>query len=70
MNKNSFSTLSQKIDWLLKHPDLLLKKYPRKDLIVRAMKHDGLVSRKTYWPDVDVDEAIKHAKLRWWDTHR
>lgn len=64
-----FSTLEEKIRYLLRHLGLLTGKVDKKK-IVTAMKHDGLISKKTYWPDVDLDEAIRQAKLRWYASHQ
>jgi len=65
---NAFSTLEQKIQWLLKNHIFLVGTMDRKK-IVRAMKRDGLISKLTYWPDVDVKEAVHQAKIRWFAEH-
>lgn len=71
MNKRRFSTFEQRVEWLLKHHALLglEGKSTNKQKIVTAMKHDGLVSRKTYWPDVNLNDEIKQAKIRWFALH-
>ncbi len=67
---NRFSTLEQRIKWLLEHQIFLIGKLD-KHKIVTAMKQDGLVSKLTYWPDVRIEEAIHQAKLQFYDAeHR
>jgi hypothetical protein len=66
----AFSTFEQRVAWLLKHHIFLVGKNVHKQKLVCAMKADGLVSRKTYWPDVHLDDEIKQAKIRWWSSHR
>jgi len=62
---DSFSTLEERIQWLLKHRHFLTGR-ANKHKIVLAMKYDGLVSKLTYWPDVKLDDAIEQARLRWY----
>jgi hypothetical protein len=74
MTKRAFSTFGERVTWLLKHQQFLVGKLdkierPVKRLIVLAMKHDGLVSNKTYWPDVKLDDEIREAKIRWFASH-
>jgi hypothetical protein len=75
MTKKVFSTFEQRVSWLLAHPHFLVGKLgekaerPVKRDIVTAMKHDGLVSKKTYWPDVGLHEEIRQAKIRWFQSH-
>lgn len=73
MTNVCFSTLAERIEWLLKHPQFLeLTGGPKredKSQIVKAMQRDGLVSKKTYWPDVKLDDAIREAKIRWFAAH-
>ena len=66
---NSFSELETKIQWLLKHHIFLVGKDIPKRKIVLAMKRDGLVSRLTYWRDVDVTTAVRQARIRWYASH-
>lgn len=65
---DSFSTLEQKIEWLLKHSTFLKGKVDKKRLVL-AMKHDGLISKLTYWPDVSIEDAIREAKFKWYKEH-
>jgi hypothetical protein len=74
MTKRAFSTFGERVTWLLKHQQFLVGKLdkierPVKRLIVLAMKQDGLVSKKTYWPDVTLDNEIRQAKIRWFASH-
>jgi hypothetical protein len=70
MSKRQFSTLEEKIEWLLKHPTFLVGKAENnRQKIVTAMKHDGLISRLTYWPDVNLNDAVHQAKIRWFALH-
>jgi hypothetical protein len=58
-----FSTLEQRVEWLLAHQDFLAGKLDLKALVT-AMKRDKLFSRSTFWSDVNLEEAIRQAKLR------
>jgi hypothetical protein len=74
MTKRAFSTFEERVTWLLKNQQFLVGKLdkierPVKRLIVMAMKRDGLVSKKTYWPDVTLDDEIRQAKIRWFASH-
>lgn len=64
----AFSTFEERVSWLLKHQIFLVGK-ANKEKIVTAMKLDGLISRKTYWPDVGLDDEIRQARLRWYASH-
>lgn len=66
---DSFSTLEQKVDWLLKHRNFLVGNMDKKKVVL-AMKHDGLISKLTYWPDVSIEDAIKEAKFKWYALNR
>ena len=68
-DKRKFSSFEQRIVWLVAHKELLIQENPDKHKIILAMKHDGLVSPKTYWPDVKLDEEIHQAKIRWYASH-
>ena len=37
-----------------------------KRMLVLAMKKDGLISKSTFWSDINLEKAIKQAKLREW----
>jgi hypothetical protein len=63
-----FSTFEERVEWLLKH-HIFLTGRQDKQKIVTAMKYDGLVSKKTYWPDVKLDDEIHQAKIRWFMSH-
>ena len=67
---NAVSTLGQKIQWLLAHRNFLVGKTDYHKLGI-AMKHDGLLSKLTYWPDAKtgLQESVKQAKLRWHAEH-
>jgi hypothetical protein len=67
-SKNAFSTLEQRIQWLLNHCHFLVGNTDVRKVVL-AMKHDKLVSKLTYWPDVKLDDAIKQAKFRWYAEH-
>lgn len=69
-SKNAFSTVEQKIGWLLKHRHFLVGTVNLQKIVL-AMKHDGLVSKLTYWPDIrtGVEDAVKQAKFRWYAEH-
>jgi len=67
--KREVSTLEQKIQWLLEHRHFLIGKADERKIIL-AMKHDGLIAKSTYWPDVKVvDEALRQAKFKWYAEH-
>lgn len=69
MTKSAFSTLEQRVKWLLAHRWALIGKFNRRKVIT-AMKHDGLVSKLTYWPDVKgIEDAVAQAKRRWYAEH-
>jgi hypothetical protein len=68
VTSRTYSTLEQKIVWLLKHRKFLVGKVNKK-VIVTAMKYDKLVALSTYWPDVRIDEALRQAKARWFAEH-
>lgn len=69
-NRDKYSTLEERIKWLLTHRIFLVGKF-RLDKTVRAMKLDGLIAKSTYWPDckTGIEEAVKQAKLRWYAEH-
>lgn len=74
MTKRSFSTLAERIEWLVKHPQYLEAwddslRQKSSEAIVLAMQEDGLVSRNTFWPDVNLKEAVHQAKLRYYHEH-
>jgi hypothetical protein len=70
MTKRAFSTFEQRVGWLLAHHQFLVGKVAdNKQKIVTAMKLDGLVSRKTYWPDVGLKDEIREAKIHWFAQH-
>ena len=58
MKAAPLSTYDDKMQWLRGHRDLwrgyLGHKDKRKRLIIAAMKRDGLISRNTYWHDVNL----------------
>jgi len=70
MSDRRKSTLNEKVEWLLKHIELLVGK---EDVgkIALAMKHDGLLAKSTYWPDAKpgIAEAVKQARFRWYAEH-
>ena len=70
MTTRSVSTVEQKVQWILKNRIHLVGKLCF-DKIARAMKHDGLLSKSTYWPDArtGIKEAVRQAKLRWYWEH-
>lgn len=74
MTRRAFSTLAERIAWLLAHPEFLRADFlggvPTKRAIVLLMQCDGLVSKKTFWPDVNLDDAIREAKIRWFAAHK
>lgn len=57
-----YSTHDERVVWLLAHQQFLV---PRVDLkaLVKAMKCDKLLSESTYWSDVNLELAIKEAKI-------
>lgn len=61
--KKSHSTLEQKVEWLLRHP-LFLKEILDKKKLVAEMKKDKLIAPSTYWRDINLEDAIKQAKIR------
>jgi hypothetical protein len=74
MASKAFSTFEERVVWLLEHHIFLVGisdkvERPVKRNIVLAMKRDGLVSKKTYWPDVKLDDEIRQAKIRWFASH-
>ena len=65
-----FSTLEQKIVWLLNHRIFLIGKLDVRKVAI-AMKHDGLLSKTTYWPDAKsgIRIAVQQAIRRWYAEH-
>lgn len=68
------STFEQRVEWLIAHKDLWYKEYynlssalkhhgPFKRRLVMALKHDGLIAKSTYWPDVKLKEELISASL-------
>lgn len=70
MNKNAVSTIEQKVVWLLIHRIHLVGNLNLKKVAI-AMKHDGLLSKTTYWLDAKtgIEAAVKKARLRWYAEH-
>ncbi len=68
MTKLAFSTFEERVDWLLAHREFLIGNLSR-EKIVRAMKRDGLVAPRTYWPDVNLGDEIRQAKIRYFASH-
>lgn len=70
MTTRMFSKLEQRVEWLLQHPNFLVGEL---DLhkIVLGMQRDGLLSKKTYWPDcrTGIEAAADMAKVRWFKKH-
>jgi hypothetical protein len=58
-----FSSLEERVKWLLAHSSFLEEPFDKKKT-VSAMQRDGLFSKRTYWFDVNLDDAVKQAKLR------
>jgi hypothetical protein len=58
-----FSTLEQRVEWLLAHQEFLVVRINIKK-IVQAMKRDGLFSHQTWWFDVNLDAAVAEARRR------
>jgi hypothetical protein len=61
--KNTFSSLEEKIQWLIAHPTFLMGRFEKQKAVL-AMKRDGLFSKSTLWYDVNLDEAVRQAKAR------
>ena len=59
------SSLEDRVTWLLMHKEFL-KEPLNKRMLVLAMKKDGLISKSTFWSDINLEKAIKQAKLREW----
>jgi len=70
MSDRRKSTLNEKVEWLLKHIELLVGKEDVRKIAL-AMKHDGLLAKSTYWPDAKpgIAEAVKQARFRWYAEH-
>ena len=68
--RDKFSTLEERIKWLLAHRIHLVGKFDLRKTVL-AMKHDGLISKLTYWPDCKsgIEEAVQQAKRRWYAEH-
>lgn len=67
MPKHSISTLEQKVEWLVKHPTFL--EVDKKKLVV-AMKRDHLIAPSTYWRDINLGDAVRQAKFKWYEGNR
>ena len=57
------SSIADRVRWLLEHPELWKdwtghQRSPKQQEIVLAMQDAGLLSRKTYWPDVNLHALI------------
>jgi uncharacterized protein (UPF0297 family) len=63
LTKKAYSTLEQRVEWLLAHPEFLEDR-PDKRKLVKAMKRDNLISKSTFWSDLNLGDAIIQAKLR------
>lgn len=63
---NSKSTIQQRIDWLLEHPDKWERWTdhfdPRAQALVIEMKQQGLIAQSTYWRDVRLEVWIGLAR--------
>lgn len=66
--QGKYSTLEQRIKWLMQHESLLIGELSDRRVreIVLAMKVDGLISRISYWPDCrsGIKAAFEQAKKR------
>jgi hypothetical protein len=63
---NNKSSLEEKIQWFLAHPEFLEGTLGKVDKhkAVSAMKRDGLFSKSSWWFDINLGAAIKQAKVR------
>jgi hypothetical protein len=65
------STVRERVDWLRARPQLHKewqgeRQDPRRRQIVEALRDAGLISKTTYWKDVNVDALLRltHATVR------
>ena len=69
MGKYAFSTFEERVVWLLKNPKFITSRYFDRQTVIGLMKKDGLISRKTYFADVKLDDEVHQAKIRFWQKH-
>jgi hypothetical protein len=66
-HKNAAQTRQGRIDWLLAHQDMWygwLNHDPRTRRVVEAMRRDGVVSKTTYWKDVNIPNLVIDARTQ------